>query len=384
MILTYKYRLLPTKAQHAAMAAILEQQRQLYNAGLEERVGCYRCTGKTLSFFDQCRSLSAWRKDDPVAAEVCRTIQEWTIERLGDAFAAFFRRVKLGEKPGFPRFRSAARWNSFGIKDKRAVHLSNSDRLTVKGIPGSLRVSMHRPIPEGAKIGPCILRREAKGWTVCLCVELPAVEPRWLDRHVGIDLGLSTLAALSDGRMVENPRHTRRLASEVRTRARALSRCKRGSSGRRKAIRRLAATKAREANARATALHQASARVIRDYDLIAVEKLQIRNMVRSNFAAGISDAGWGKFVQMLAYKAEKAGARLIQVDPKNTSQMCSGCGVIVPKDLSVRVHDCPDCGLVLDRDVNAARNVLHKAIAGLGALNVASAACAQEHHGDIP
>src|SRR5262249_1994272 len=155
----------------------------------------------------------------------------------------------------------------------------------------------------------------------------------------------------------------RRAHNELRRRQRALARCKRGSARRRKVRADVARIHAKIANARRTWLHQQSARIVRSYDLIAVEDLNVAGMGRNHFLSrSLSDAAWSTFTGMLAYKAENAGKTFVRVDPKMTSQACSGCGVIVKKGLSDRVHSCPECGLVLDRDHNAALNILHRAV----------------------
>jgi putative transposase len=190
-------------------------------------------------------------------------------------------------------------------------------------------------------------------------------------RAVGVDLGITIFAALSDGGAVPSLKAARRAESRLRSAQRALARKKRGSKGRaeaRNGVRRCHAATTRR---RANHLHQASARLVRDYDVIAIEALQVKGLARSTLAKDVHDASWAKFISFLRYKAEKAGTRLIEVDPNNTTQDCSGCGVRVPKELGDRQHECPQCGLSIDRDLNAARNILHRAGVGPGLHNVA-------------
>jgi putative transposase len=188
---------------------------------------------------------------------------------------------------------------------------------------------------------------------------------------VGVDLGISTFAALSDGGFIPSLRAARKAERRLRIAQRALSRKQRGSGGRRKARVVVARCHAAVARRRREHLHQASARLVRDYDAIAVEKLIVKGLARSALAKDVHDASWAKFLSMLRYKAEWAGARVIEVDPQHTSQDCSGCGTLVPKDLAVRHHDCPTCGLSIDRDLNAARNILNRAGVGPSLPNVA-------------
>ena len=380
MILTYRYRLLPTKAQHRALEAILESQRQLYNAALEERIDAYRKAKVTRTYFDQTKALTEWRRDDPEASALPVGVQRATLKRLDEAYKAFFRRVKSGGKPGFPRFRGKGWFDSFGFREFRGISMQ-AGRLRFKGMPGALRVHRHRPIPAEAVIRSCVFRRDVKGWMVGLAAELPPPPLREGERAVGVDLGITTFAALSDGAMIPSLKAARLAQRRLRVAQRALARKKRGSQGRGKArtgVRRCHAATARR---RANHLHLASARLVRDYDVIAIEALQVKGLARSRLAKDVHDASWAKFISFLRYKAAKAGTRLIEVDPRNTSQDCSGCGARVPKELGDRQHECPHCGLSIDRDLNAARNILHRAEVGPGLRNVAG--CGMRAGGDL-
>ena len=369
MMLTFRYRLLPTKRQHRALERILEDQRQLYNAALEERIDAYRKQGVTRTYIDQSRALTEWRQSDSDGASVPVSLQRWTLKRLDDAYRAFFKRVKVGGKPGFPRFRGRGRFDSFGFRQFSGVGLKDG-RLRFKGLPGGLRVHLHRPLPVGASIQSCVFRRDAKGWMVGLVVERLEASPRRDDPIVGVDLGISTFAALSDGGFIPSLKAARMAARRLRAAQRAVARKVRGSSGRRKARIEVARCHAATARARANHLHQASARLVRDYGTIVVERLNVKGLARNALAKDVHDASWARFISMLRYKAACAGTRIIDVDPYNTSQECSGCGIKVPKGLSERVHRCPHCGLIVDRDLNAARNILNRAGVGPGLRNV--------------
>lgn len=371
MILTYRYRLLPSKRQHGALAEICESQRQLYNAALEERIDCYRKTGRSISYIDQFKSLTACRRDLPEMAGVPLNLQRWTVKRLDEAFQGFFRRVKARNgKAGFPRFRARSRWDSFGFNEFSGVRCDGK-RLRFKGLPGGLRMHLHRPLPENADIRSCVFKHDGQGWTACFAVAIETAEKRVVSAAVGVDLGLKVFAYCSDGVILPNPQVARRAERKMRVAQRALSRCQRRSSRRQKVRAHLARLHQKIANTRSTWLHQQSAALVKRADLIAVEDLNVKNMVRHpTLARSISDAGWSKFLSLLAYKAEKAGGHLIRVDPRNTSQRCSGCQELVPKSLAVRVHSCPHCGLVIDRDWNASLNIL-QAVVGLRAQNVA-------------
>ena len=369
MFLTFKYPLSPSKRQHAALMAICESQRILYNAVLEERIDCYSKTGKGRSYIDQCKALAECRRDLPEMAALPSNLQRWTLKRLDDAYAGFFRRVKAGGKAGFPRFRGKGWWSSFGFAEFSGIRWDGK-RLRFRGMPSGLKVHLSRPLPPDADIRSCVFRRDGRRWSVCLQIEVAAAEKRVVDKAIGIDLGLNVFAYQSDGIVIANPRFSRRAERQMRVRQRALARCKRGSHNRLKAKERIARLHTKIVNQRTTWLHQQSARIARSYDLIAVEDLNVAGMIRHpTLARSIADASWSKFLGFIAYKAEKAGATMIRVNPKNTSQMCSGCGVIVPKSLAVRTHCCPHCGLVIDRDHNASLNILQAGI-GLGERNV--------------
>ena len=358
VVLTYKYRLLPTKRQHAALTQILESQRILYNAALEERIGCFRRTGKTLGYVNQCASLALLRRE-PEYSCISSGIQRWTIRKLDEAYSGFFRRLKANGKAGFPRFRCKARWRTFGFNQWSGIHL-RGNRIKAKGLEGSVRIHLYRPLPEGKPLC-CTFTRDHKGWNVCLQYRFPILELPSTGKRVGIDVGLTTLAMLSTGEAISNPQHTKRAERELRRRERALSRCKRDSKRRCKVKARVARFHARVANTRSTYLHQVSTRLVRENDLIALEKLNIKGLAAGMLAKGVHDAAWSKLRGFIVYKAAKAGRRLIEVKARGTSQTCPECGQVKAKSLKERVHRC-DCGCVMDRDHAAAVVVLQRAV----------------------
>jgi putative transposase len=316
VILTYRYRLLPLKSQHRALERLCNAQRVLYNAGLEERIDCYRKTGKTRTYIDQCKALTQCRRELPDMAELPVNVQRWTLKRLDDSFQGFFRRIKAGGgKAGFPRFRGKGRWEAFGFAEFSGIRFDGK-RLRFAGMPGGLKLHLHRPLPDEADIRSCVFRRDGRGWFICLQIAVKAVEKRTVASAVGVDLGLKVFAYCSDNVVIPNPRTARRAEKELRLRQRALSRCKRGSNRRHKVRARVASLHRKIADTRNTWLHQQSAALVKRADLIAVEDLKVSNMVRHpTLARSISDASWSKFVSMLGYKVEKTGGYLIRVDP---------------------------------------------------------------------
>ena len=360
IVLTFKHRLLATKRQHETLSAILDSQRQLYNGCLEHRIGAYRKAEKTITLYAQMAELTELRSD-PNFATLPANLQRWTLHKLNDAYKAFFRRVKSkGVRAGFPRFRGKGRWHSFGFAEFSGITLRDN-RIRFKGMPGSLRIHLHRPLPDGKPLC-CTFTRDHKGWYVCLQYRVPCVALPSTGQQVGVDVGLKELAVLSTGEAIPNPRPAKRAEREMRRRQRALSRCRKGSNRRRKV--KLAVTRcyARIKNTRSTGLHQLSARLVRENDLIAVEKLNVKGLAGGMLAKSVHDAAWSKLKEYLTYKAAYAGRQLVEVDPKNTTQSCSVCGAIVPKMLADRWHSCSHCRLEMDRDHNAARNILDRAV----------------------
>jgi putative transposase len=366
-VLTYKFRLLPTRKQHTALASILEAQRQLYNAALEERIDCYRKTGKSRAYVDQCRALTECRRDLSAMANLPVNIQRGTLRRLDKAFKGFFSRLKRGDRAGFPRFRGKAWFASFDFNEVGGLSFDGK-RLRFKGLPSGLRVHMHRALPAG-KILTAKFKRDHKGWCVYFAIRMDIAEKRLVSSAVGIDVGIKTLAACSDGLLIPNPRAARRAERALRVRQRALARAKKGSNGRRKARLKVARLHAKIADTRATALHRISAMLVRRYDVIAVEALNVKGLARGMLARDVHDASWAELVRLIEYKAASAGAHLIKVDPKFTSQTCPECGTIAKKALAERVHSC-SCGCILDRDVAAARVILSRAGMDPGALKL--------------
>jgi putative transposase len=370
VILTYRYRLLPLKSQHRALEQLLQAQRGLYNAALEERIDCYRKTGKACTYIDQCKALTECRRELPDMGELPANLQRWTLKRLDNAFQGFFRRLKARNgKAGFPRFRGNGRWQAFGFAEFSGIRFDGK-RLRFAGMPGGLKVHLHRELPEKADIRSCVFRQDGSGWFVCLQIAVPTPEKRAIESVIGVDLGLTVFAYCSDTGEVPNPRIARRAEKELRRRQRALSRCKRGSHRRHNVRAQVARLHRKIANTRNSWLHKESAGLVKRADLIIVEDLNVANMIRHpTLARSIADASWSRFVSMLDYKVEKTGGHLIRVNPRNTRQECSRCHKLVSKSLAVRTHQCPSCGLVIHRDYNGSLNI-RRAGVGAGALNV--------------
>ena len=365
MNLTYKYRLTPKKHVRRRLDVLLDGQRQLYNAALQERIDCYAKTGKRVSLYDQTKSLTECRRSITEMAAVPAHMQRGTLKRLDNAFKGFFRRCRLGEKPGFPRFRGKGWFDTLEFVEYLGIRFDGR-RIHSKAF-GSIRVHLHRSLPDDHEIKAVKLTKDCRGqWAVCFSLKIPDVSKRPIRTAVGIDVGLTDLATLSTGETIPNVRAALRAQRKLRVAQRAKSRKNKGSNGRRKAVEAEARVHRKIKNVRNTHNHQVSARLVKEFDFIGVEDLKIRNMVRNRrFAKHINDASWGDLLRKTEYKAERAGATFGKCDPKFTSQDCSGCGARVWKALSQRWHSCPECGTELPRDHNSAILIRDRCIGGV-------------------
>lgn len=360
MLLSYKFRLYPNNAQRQALDRIVEIHRQLYNAALQERRMAWQKRKMSLYYSDQANQLKELRKFDEDAAWLNYSSIQQTLRRLDKAFRAFFRRVRAGEKPGYPRYKGKRWYKSVCYVYGDGIRLKEG-RLYVQNV-GLVRLFQHRAIPDDAKNKMVVLKRDNLGnWYVIFQLELPDLEAEdIIGPDVGIDMGLLSFATLSSGEHIDNPRWFRASEEKLAVLQRRRARCQRGSRKYRELTRQIRSLHEHIANQRRDFHHKVSTELVRRFGFIAVEDLNVNGLCRSHVAKSMGDAGWGYFLAMLSYKAANAGKTVIEVNPNNTSQACSGCGCIVQKPLSERLHICPHCGLTLDRDVNAALNILSR------------------------
>lgn len=354
MRIAYRFRIFPTKAQRRRMEDTLEHCRQLYNTGLEQRRSAYQRQHVPLSKVQQQGDLPALKVTYPEFSEVYSQVLQDVLARLDKAFNAFFRRVKAGDKPGYPRFRGKGRYDSFTYP--QLGFALKDDRLHVSKI-GVIKIKQHRPIV--GTIKTLTLRRSSTGkWFACFAVEqepTPHVAP---EPSVGIDVGLYHFATLSTGEHIPNPRFFRADEQALAKAQRRLSAVPKGTPERTKRRKVVARVHERIAHRRHNFAHQLSRRLVNTYALIIFEALRIQNMVKQHtLAKSITDAAWGQLIACTTYKAANAGGIVRQVNPAHTSQDCSGCGARMKLALSERVYRCPACGLVRDRDHNASINI---------------------------
>lgn len=359
MLRTFELRLKPKAAQRSELAHILADSCETYNAALQERRDAWNLCRKQISYYDQQAELTELRKDAQFAA-IAVDIQREPLRRVDRAFKAFFRRLKAGQKPGYPRFRSRDRYDSLAWNAPRL----DTDTLLVPNL-GRIRFKASRTLEGQLKMATVI--RCGEKWTARIVCDMgPGPEKRLVATAVGIDMGLTMLATLSDGTEIENPRWARQYEDRIARANRVLARKQKRSRNRIRAREVLHHAHQRAANVRKNYLHHISKWLVGRYDLIAYEALNVKGMVQGHFSKSIMDAAWSILLYQVRYKAESAGAYAVAVNPRGTSQFCSGCGEKVPKELSQRWHDCPRCGLSLGRDHNAGRNILALGMSAAG------------------
>ena len=368
---TFKYKLLPTPEQEQTMAFVLRRCRELYNAALQERRDAWQKCHKNITCTHQSAELPAIKDVRPEYHDVHSQVLQQVLTRLDRAYQAFFRRVEQGEKPGYPRFQSANRYHSFTYKQfGNGATLANGDLILVK--IGRIAVKWSRPLQDTIKT--VTITHEADGWYCCFsCVDVPVQPLPPTGQATGIDVGLKVFLVTAEAEVVQNPRYYRTVEKALAKAQRRVSRRKKGSKRRRKAVALLARKHQKVKRQRRDFQHKTALTLLRQYDIIYLEDLPVANLVQnSHLAKSISDAGWAQFRIILEGKAAYAGRRVIAVSPAYTTQDCSGCGERVEKSLSVRTHICPSCGLVLDRDENAARNIQWAGQALQGAVAIAA------------
>src|SRR5262245_45385628 len=352
-IRTFEFKLRLNKSIVDACERELEHSRQIYNAALAERISCYQITGASLGYAEQSRHLTEARVLPEVKSHL-RAIQQDALERLDEAFEGFFRRIKNGEKPGFPRFKGKDRYHTFSQKYEKVRPCPiKGDKLAVPGV-GTCRVRLSRPIEGRCK--QLRITRRVDGWYALIVCEIPKPAPLPpTGQTVGVDVGVTSFATLSTGEEIENPRHLKNAMDNLKRQQRWLSRKKKGSKRRARQRIRVAKAHLKVARCRNDFHHKISTDLVRRFDAITVEDLNIRGMVKNHrLALAISDVAWGSFFTITKRKAENAGRTFERVDPKYTSQICSDCGHKQKMPLAVRIYECARCGFVIGRDHNSA------------------------------
>ncbi|MER6001963.1 transposase [Nonomuraea angiospora] len=387
---SFKFLVRPTAKQAVALTACLDDHRALYNGALEHRRSAYSQAGVTIRYGDQSVELKEIRAVDPGGqGRWSFSSQQTTLRRLDKAFAAFFRRFKAGDKPGYPRFKGRGWFDTVewprdgdGCRWDSQPHYPSATYVRLQGI-GHVRVHQHRPIR--GQVKTISIKREGARWYVVLsCDDVPTQPLPQTGAVVGLDMGVASLVTTSDGDHLVNPRHLETSAEHLSVAQQDLARKKRGSKRRRKAVVRVAALHAKIRRQRLDGAHKAALGLARGYDVIVHEALRIANMTKaptpkpdgagghlpngaaakSGLSKSILDAGWGVFLRILGHKAESAGRQLIAVDPRNTSRTCARCGHCAKENRPSQARfRCTACGHQAHADVNAAVNILRAGLA---------------------
>ena len=364
---TYEFKLSPTKSQEERLVYCLDASRSVYNWALEDRRDLYQYGKCSTSFYDQCKWLVELKKERPWLCDVHVHILQTALKRVDLAFQAFFRRIREGQKPGYPRFKGKNYFKSFSFKENENGFKLERKRLSISKV-GRVRIRRHREI-EG-KIKSCTIKRLADGWFAYIVTEVPDPPKNMLFKPVGVDMGLNCFAADSDGGKAKNPRILKKALADIKRQQRVLARREKKSGRRQDAKDVLGKMHLKVERCRKDFHYEVAGDLIARFNPLFFEALDIVEMIRKatqdkkehkKYAAkseNILDAAWGKFLQRIRSKARNAGSVIMTVDPRGTSQRCSGCCAVVKKGLNVRIHSCPWCGLTIDRDLNAAINIL--------------------------
>uniref|UniRef100_B8HQZ2 Transposase, IS605 OrfB family n=1 Tax=Cyanothece sp. (strain PCC 7425 / ATCC 29141) TaxID=395961 RepID=B8HQZ2_CYAP4 len=377
----YQYRLRPNRQQQARMETWLELCRRQYNYRLAERFNWYeqnRCDVNACPLvchlpelkdrpdhYSQKRDLVNSKVLFPEYKDLHAHVLQDVVKRVDKTFNRWLKGDCNGKRSGKPRFKGKGRYRSFTYFEVKQDCIQGN-RITLPKL-GAIKLVVHRPIPEGFKIKTVTVSYRADGWYVNLSLEdksIPALTPDapTFDNTLGIDVGLKSFLVTSFGESVDIPQHYRRAEKRLRRLQRQLSRNQKGSKRRQKAIRRVAKLHQKVANRRKDFHYKTAKRLLRAGQHIAYEDLNIKGLAKSRLAKSVTDAGWGQFLQILSLKAASAGVSTIAVNPNGTTQDCSCCGTSIPKTIADRWHSCHVCGLELDRDENAARNIKLRAV----------------------
>lgn len=350
MKLTFEAKLYPNKQQERKLFEMFHNARKLYNEMLETKINAYQNEKKTISRFDLQKQFKAEYKELPA------TVKQMMAYRVNVAYDKFFNKLSK-----FPRFKSANRFRSIELRQYKIDYQIVNDKLKIWKQIGSIKMKGFRKT-DNFSMGRIVKR--ASGWYFQYGTEIKEKEQiEKIKLVIGIDVGLKSFLVDSEGKEEKPSKFFRKSEYRIRKQQRKVSKAVKGSSRRRKKIQLLAKTHEHIANQRKDWLHKLSRKYANKYDMVAVEKLNISGMLKNHFLAkSIQDSAWNIFSNMLSYKLKMLGKHYIQINPKYTSQKCSGCGELVPKSLSVRTHICPHCNLIIGRDENAAKNILKLAL----------------------
>jgi putative transposase len=387
---SYQYKIKPTKEQVEKIDSTLEKLRYQYNYLLAQRFDWYemnrcpidRCPlichipelREQPNYYNQKASLTQLKIDRPWYKDIHSQVLQEVPKKVEITFDRWLKGDVNGKRSGRPRFKGRGQYKTFTYPQFKKQHFVNS-KITLSKI-GDVKVIVHRQIPDGFDIKTVSVTKKADGYYITLSLDdktVPTIKPDFkTDNIVGIDVGLIDFIVTSDNDRISAPKFLRKAERKLKSAQRRVSRRKKGSNRRKKAIKQLGRQHKKVADTRKDFHFKAAKTLLDKYDVVAVEKLNIKGLAKTWLAKSINDAGWGQFISILSNKAENAGLKVIAVNPNGTSQECSNCGHKVKKPLSQRMHNCPVCHTSLCRDLNAAINIKNRGMHGLKAQVMSS------------
>jgi putative transposase len=387
---SYQYKIKPTREQAEKIDKTLEMLRCQYNYLLAQRFDWYdfnrcpidRCPlichipelKEQPNYYNQKASLVQLKVDRPWYKEIHSQVLQEVPKKVELAFDRWLSGDGNGKKSGRPRFKGKGQYKTFTYPQFQRHHFANNKIMLSK--IGDIKVIVHRPIPEGFDIKTVSVTKKADGYYVTLSLDdktITAIKPDFNpDNIVGIDVGLIDFYVASDNTRMKAPKYLRRDEGKLKSAQRKVSRRKKGSNRRKKAIHKLGKQHKKVADIRKDFHFKIAKLLLDEYDVVAVEKLNIKGLAKTRLAKSVNDAGWGQFISILSNKAVNAGLKVITVNPNGTSQECSNCGHKVKKPLSQRMHNCSVCHISLCRDLNAAINIKARGTHALRALLMSS------------
>jgi len=391
MILTYCYRIVPNADQEAVMLHTLELLRRHWNYSLGQRLDYLRRTrcqidrcslisepigeiDGAVNYYTQQSALKETKLLFPEYKNIWAEAQQVNLQRLNKAWERWLFPDKSGKRGGRPRFKKPGELRSFVYprvnSPKAGAHFV--DKALKLSKIGEMPIILHRPIPEGFKLKTCTIVHKADGWYACILMEdatvpelLPLAE---VNSAIGVDVGLKDFLTTSDGGTVPIQQTYRKTQAHLARQQGKLARKQKGSKRHERHKNKIARIHQRISRKRQDFHYNTAHKLVKKFDLIAVEDLNIKGLARTRLSKSILDAAWGKFIKILEAVAVKRGVRVVKVNPYGTTIDCSSCGAKVPKTLSIRLHECHKCGCSIDRDVNAALNVLERALSEVGLI----------------
>jgi len=354
MIKVLHFEIRPNKEQEAKLFRILTLCRGLYNRALEERIKVYKETGKGITYYQQQNQLPKMKEEQPEYKEVPSQSLQDVLRRLDTAYKNFF-----DKRASYPKFKDKFHYSSFTIPQVDIERNFGEDGHIYIPKIGYVRMKAHREFNRD-QVKIINIKYDGLKWFANLTEEDSKTIPLpKTGKSVGLDMGLKELVVASDGTMFHNPKWINKSEKKLKCLHRQLSRKSKGSNNKSKSKKKLAKLYSKVSNQRKDYLHKITFSIIKNYDFIAIENLQSTNMMKNHkLAKSIANASWNTIANFLSYKSLKYQKTLVKVNPQFTTQLCSQCGELSKKSLAVRTHNCPYCGLSLDRDVNAAINIL--------------------------